>query len=81
MTYVHCPPLRFSESESIEQFIEDQAFLSSYDSASPPPLSRQKVVSLSQSSCGLPVEPTDGRWGDGVDEEPNHTTMRKSGPL
>jgi hypothetical protein len=79
MTYVHCPPP--PESESIEQFIEGQAFLPSYDSAPPPQLSRQQVVSLSQSSCGLPVEPTDGRWGDGVDEEPNLTTMRKSGPL
>jgi hypothetical protein len=70
-----------NQPESIEQFIEDQAFFSSYDSTPPPPLSRQQVVSLSQSSCGLPVEPTDGRWGDGVDEVPNHTTMRKSGTL
>jgi hypothetical protein len=41
--------------ESIEGFIEDQAFLQSYDSAPRPPhprhpLSRQQVASLSQSS-------------------------------
>jgi hypothetical protein len=39
--------------ESIEGFIEDQAFLRSYDSAPrqpPSPLSRQQVASLSHSS-------------------------------
>jgi hypothetical protein len=42
-----------SWSESIERFIEDQAFSPSYDLAPLPPypLSRQQVVSLSQSSC------------------------------
>ncbi len=39
----------------------------------PIPLSRQQVVSLSQSSCVLPVELTDGRGWEGVGEEPNHT--------
>ncbi len=69
-----------SESESIEWFIEDQAFSPSYDLA-PPPLSRQKVVSLAQSSCVSPVEMNDGRREEGVGEEPNHTTVRKPGPL
>ncbi len=47
--------------ESIEWFIEDQAFLPS-DYFPPPPPSQQ-VVSLSQYSCVLPVELTDGRGG------------------
>jgi hypothetical protein len=46
-------------AESIERFIEDQAFSPSYDldtpPPSPPPLP-QRVVSLSQSSCVSPVE-------------------------
>jgi hypothetical protein len=46
-----------------------------------PTLSRQKVVYLSQSSCLSPVELTDRNGGDGEGEEPNHTTMRKPGPL
>jgi hypothetical protein len=50
--------------------IEDQAFSPSYDWLfPPPPLSRQQVVSLSQSSCVSPVELTDERG-----KEPNHTT-------
>jgi hypothetical protein len=39
-------------------------------------LSRQQVVSLSQSSCVSPVELTDGRGGEGVGEEPNHSKLR-----
>ncbi len=42
-------PTLWSSSESIEWFIEDQAFL--------------QVVSFSQSSCVSPVELTDGRGG------------------
>ncbi len=52
--------------ESIECFIEDQAFLRQYDLALPPPPlppSRQQVVSLSKSSCVLPVELTEGGGG------------------
>ncbi len=52
-------------AKSIEWFIEDQAFLLSYDLAPPPrPPSLystvSKRVSLSQSSCVSPVELTDG---------------------
>ncbi len=50
-------------TESIEWFVEGQAFLQSYDSAPPPPLSRQRVVSLFQSSCVSPVEITGVRVG------------------
>ncbi len=49
--------------DSIEGFIEDQAFLRSYDSAphpSPPSLPSETCLS-SQSSCVPPVELTDGR--------------------
>jgi hypothetical protein len=47
------------KTESTEWFIEVKAFLQSYDSASrlsltPFPLSRQQLVSLSQSSCVSP---------------------------
>jgi hypothetical protein len=37
-------------------------------------LSRQQVVSLSQSSCVSPFELTDGREGKGM--EPNHTLLK-----
>jgi hypothetical protein len=50
-------------------------------SPTPSPLSRQQVVSLSQSSCVSPVELTDGRVWEGAGEEPNHTRTRKPGPL
>ncbi len=53
-------------AESIEWFIEDQAFSSSYDLAFLPPLlTRRHVVSLSQSSCVPPVKLTDGRGQGG----------------
>ncbi len=57
--------------------------MQSYDSAPrplPSPLSRQQVDSLSQFSCVSPVELTDGGVGEGVGEEPNHTTAKKLGP-
>jgi hypothetical protein len=62
-------------AESIEWFLEGQAFLRSYDSApcpptSPFPPSREQVVSLSQFSSVSPVELTDGRRGGGLGEEP-----------
>jgi hypothetical protein len=53
-------------TEHIELFIEDQAFLWSYDSAPrppPPPLSHLQLVSLCQSSCVSPIELTDRRRG------------------
>ncbi len=50
----------FTATESIERFIEDQAFSPSYDlSPSPPP----QVVSLSQFSCVSMVELTGGGGG------------------
>jgi hypothetical protein len=56
-----------------------------YDSAprpTPPSLpSRQRVASLSQSSCMPSIELTDGRGGEGMGEEPNHTTSKKPGLL
>ncbi len=61
--------------ESIEWFIEDQAFSASYD---PPP--RQQVVSLSQSYFVSPFELTYGR-GEVVVEELNLKTARKPGSL
>ncbi len=55
--------------ESIELFIEDQAFSSSYDLASHLSLHHifpLKVVSLSQSSCVPPIGLTFRRGGGGV---------------
>ncbi len=79
---VHC---RAEKRVPIESFLEDQAFLRSYDSAPRPPpipLSRQQVISFSQSSCVSPVELTDRRGGKGVHgQEPNHKTARKPGPI
>ncbi len=51
-------------------------------SPTPPPIPHphEQVVSLSPSSCVLPVELTLGRGG-GAGREPNHTTARKPGPL
>jgi hypothetical protein len=65
-------------SKSIERFIEDQTFLRSFVSFG----SSLTTFSLSQSSRVSPVELllTGEEW-EGVGEEPNHTTARKSGPL
>ncbi len=51
------------------------SFLDSAPSPHPSPLSRQQLVSLSQSSCVWPIGLTEWRGGGGV--EPNHTTARK----
>jgi hypothetical protein len=72
------------QAESIELFIEDQAFSPSHElSPTPPytPFSRDQVVSLSQSSYGSPIELTDMSGGELVGEEQSHTTTRKPGPL
>ncbi len=56
------------QAESIEWFIEDQAFLLSYDLAPrplPPPLSCQQLVYLSQSSSVSPVELMPAMGGGG----------------
>jgi hypothetical protein len=58
--------------------------LASYNLAPPPsplPVPRQQVYSFSPSSCVSPVELTDGRGGEEVEEEPNPTTARKPGLL
>ncbi len=72
-------------AESIELFIENQAVSPSYDldpRPPPSPLSRQQVVSLSQSLCVSPIELTDWRSGDGGrGKKPNRTAARKPGPL
>ncbi len=57
--------------ETIERFVEDQAFLRSYDSAPRPPAPSHpsSPVSLSQSSCVSTVKLTDdggGRCGRGA---------------
>ncbi len=74
-----CPPA----PESIEGFIEDQAFLRSYDSAPRPPL----PLPLPSASCLLPVCPgqaykyTNEKGWRGQGGKPNHTSARKPGPL
>ncbi len=65
--------------ESIEWFIEDQALSPSYDlvPARPPTPSppASKFSLFFQSSYVSPSELGDERWkGEGVGEEPNHTT-------
>jgi hypothetical protein len=67
---------------SIECFIEDQAFLRWYNSGlrSPPaPLFHQQFVSLFLSLYVSPVKLTDGRVGEGLGEQLNHTNERKPG--
>jgi hypothetical protein len=44
-------------------------------------LSREQVISISQSSCVSLVELLTGEEGEVVGKEPNHTTARKPGPL
>ncbi len=76
ITILLCTP------QSIERFIEDPAFLRSYDSAprsSPsPPL---QVASLSPSSCVSPAERKGRRGEEGVGEEPNPPIVSKPGHL
>jgi hypothetical protein len=72
--------LNKTTTKSSECFIEDQAFLQSYDSAPrlpPPPYSRQQVFSLSQSFCVSPLE----LEGDGGGQVAKSTTARKPSPL
>jgi hypothetical protein len=47
--------------------------------ARPLPLSRHQIVSLSQSSCSLPVHLLLGGGGEGAGLEPNHTTQESLG--
>ncbi len=81
MVVYYFNPTREYYSESIERFLEGQAFLRTYAFVFPPSnLSRQQFISLSQSSCMSPVDLTDGRSGGGDGRETNHTTTRKPGP-
>ncbi len=70
-----------SVEESIEWFIEEQAFLLSYDLAPPPPTSPPHFPTASrllyESSCVSPVGLTRGERGEGVEKEPNHTSAIK----
>ncbi len=64
----------FLSPDIIEGFVEDQAFLQSYDWAPrlpPSPLSPQQVVSLSQSTCVSTVELTDGSGKGGQGAQSN----------
>jgi hypothetical protein len=72
---------------SIDGFIEGQAFSPSNDVTPrppppPPPFSffRQKARPATHRKTEKEGQLADGRWGDRVWEEPNHTTPRKPGP-
>jgi hypothetical protein len=74
-----------SKAESIEWIYRGKGFLVLVCFGSLPltplsPVTRQQVVSLSQSSCVPPVELTDGRGCGRVGEESNHIA-RMPGPL
>ncbi len=63
-------------------YVEDKAFLPSYDLAPPPLLSRSPVVSkLDRRHRGRLRKNDYFMTGKGEGEEPNHTTARKPGPL
>ncbi len=77
-TFAAASTTAFLSPDIIEGFVEDQAFLQSYDWAPrlpPSPLFPQQVVSLSQSTCVTTVVLT-MTGGGGVGEEPNHTTRK-----
>ncbi len=73
-----CPP----DPEMIEWFIEDQAFLRSYDSTPRTPPPPTSPVSKSSLFLSLPVcRRSSLLTGKGAGVEPNHRTARKLGPL
>ncbi len=68
---------------NIESFIEDQAFLPSYELAPPPlfpPLPSASCLSFSVFLCVV-VQAYWRERREGVGEEPNHTLARKPCPL
>jgi hypothetical protein len=71
--------------ESIERFIEDRAFLRSYDLLPTPPSLHPFPLSRLSLFLSLPVcrrsKLLTGERGEGMGEEPNHMTARKPGPL
>ncbi len=82
--FINQTQLGTDDSESIEWFIEDQAFLRSYESSKRPPpfLLPSPAVSLSQSSSVSPVELSDGRRGAGGGRRGAKSYYaRKPGPL
>jgi hypothetical protein len=67
---------------STELFIEDQAFSPSYDSDPPQPPPLSPVSKLDKRNTGRLRKRDNSLKGGGVgEEEPNHTTARKPGPL
>ncbi len=72
-------------SESIECCIEGQAFPRSYDLAPrpplPPSLSHHQAGPATHRKTEKERQVADSGGGEGVGEEPNHTTARKPGPL
>jgi hypothetical protein len=73
--------MQYSERhpESIGGFIEDQAFLLSYDLA--PALSPAGKFDRRHTGRLLKRDNLLTGEGEGVEEGPNHTTARKPGPL
>ncbi len=71
-------------SQTIDGFIEGQAFPRSYDLAPRPAPPTSLVTKLDQRHTGR-LRKKDkfltGGGGSGVDEVPNHTTEREPGPL
>jgi hypothetical protein len=73
-------------TESIERFIEGEAFLRSYDSAPHPP-SLPLLPSIAGSTLHMQIEKerqlADGEGGgaEGMGMEPNYTTIREHGHL
>jgi hypothetical protein len=70
-------------AESIEWFMEDQAFSPSYDFAPTSPLPPPSVGSTSDTQEGWERETNCWREmeGEGVGEEQNYRTAREPGPL
>jgi hypothetical protein len=71
-------------SQTIDGFIEGQAFPRSYDLAPRPAPPTFPVTKLDQRHTGRlrkKDKSLTGGGGSGVGEDPNHTTTRKPGPL
>ncbi len=71
----------FAVIQSIEWFMEDQAFSPSFDLAHSPSPQPPSPISKLSLFLSLPVLSNWRKRGEGVGEEPDHTTPRKHGPL